>query len=227
MSLTVYERARWSVGLGFAAALVAMVRYPGGTTLGGTTSRYSLSQNFLSDLGMTVAYNHQPNRLGAALFVIALMSLVVGLGSSLAGIARRLGSYPAARRWARSAAVCGLAACVAFAGVAVTPENRVMDMHIAFTMWGWRIVPVIAALLAVASLNVPGLGKRVAMVWFVAAILLATYAALLDWGPRVVSVDGLVFQVVAQKVATVIVLAAVLLVAREMDRAPTPVAVAS
>jgi hypothetical membrane protein len=199
-----------------------MVRYPGGTLFDATTHRYSLSQNFLSDLGMTVAHNHEPNRLGAALFVVSLMSLVVGLGSAVVGIARRLGGYPSARRWARSAAVFGLAACVAFAGVAVTPEDRVMDMHLAFTTWGWRIVPVIAALFGIASLNVPGFGRRVAVIWFVAAILLAAYAALFSWGPRITSVDGLVFQVVAQKAATVIVLAAVLLVSREMDRAPTP-----
>jgi hypothetical protein len=48
-------------------------------------------------------------------------------------------------------------------------------------------------------------------------ILLAAYAALLDWGPSLATVDGLVVQVVAQKAAVVIVLAAVLFVSREVD----------
>jgi hypothetical protein len=218
------DTTTWSVSAGFLLALSAMARYPGGTMFDATTRRYSLSQNFLSDLGMTVAHNHESNRLGAALFVVSLMSLVVGLGSAIVGIARQLSKFPSARRWARSAAVCGLAACVAFAGVAVTPENRAMDAHVAFTLWGWRIVPAIAALLAVASLNVAGFGRRVAMTWFVATMFLAAYAALLSWGPRLTTVDGLVIQVIAQKVASVVVLVAMLLVTREMDRASTPAA---
>jgi len=39
--------------LGFGA----MVRYPGGDPLASSAMRYSLTRNFLSDLGMTVGYN--------------------------------------------------------------------------------------------------------------------------------------------------------------------------
>ena len=200
----------WSVGLACCLASAAMFRYPGGTVLDPTTHRYSLSRNFFSDLGMTVAYNREPNRLGAAFFVLSVFLLVVGLGHAVLSIARQLAAHPAARRWARSAAVALLLAGVSFAGVAVTPENRAMDMHVAFTFWGWRIVPVVAGLLAVASFHSPGLPRRVAIMWLVVTILLAAYAALLDWGPSVATVDGLVVQVIAQKAAVVIVLAAVL-----------------
>ncbi len=224
MSSTISQRVRWTIGLALALAVAAMVRYPGGTTLDATTPRYSLLRNFLSDLGMTVAYNHQPNRLGAALFILSLLVLVVGLGHAVVTIARRLAAHHAARRWARAAAVSGLVACVAFAGVAVTPENRVMAAHMAFTQWAWRIVPVIAGLLALASLEVPGLRRRVAMMWFAVAILLAAYAALLSWSPSVTTADGLVVQVIAQKTATVIAFAALLFVSREMDRGPTTAA---
>jgi len=208
---------RWSVALAIASALAAMARYPGGTPLDPTSTRYSLSRNFLSDLGMTVAYNHQPNRVGASLFVFSLLLLVVGLGHAVVRIARRLADHPPARRWARLAAVCGLIACVAFAGVAVTPENRVMAIHMAFTQWAWRIAPVVAGLLALASLDSPGLRRRVAAVWFVVALLLAAYAALMAWGSSAATADGLVVQVVAQKIAVAIVLAALLFVSRDVD----------
>ena len=42
-----------------------------------------LSQNFLSDRGMTVAYDGQPNRFGACLFVASLLLPVVRFGSCL------------------------------------------------------------------------------------------------------------------------------------------------
>ncbi len=212
------QQARWTVGLACALACGAMTRYPGGTALDRTSAGYSLPRNFLSDLGMTVAYDGQFNRLGAGLFVLSLLVLVVGLGSVVMTISRRLSGHHAARRWARLAAALGVLACLAFVGVAVTPENRVMAVHVTFTQWAWRIIPLVAALLAIASFQTPGLRARVAIVWVILAILMASYAALLSWGPSLATADGLVLQAVAQKIASVVVIAALLLVAREFDR---------
>jgi hypothetical membrane protein len=69
MSSNLSRRARWTVGFASVLAIGAMTRYPGGTVLDRTSPGYSLSRNFLSDLGMTVAYDRLPNRLGAGLFV--------------------------------------------------------------------------------------------------------------------------------------------------------------
>jgi hypothetical membrane protein len=197
----------------------SMLRYPGGTTLGHAGVRYSLSQNFLSDLGMTVAYNGQPNRLGAALFVASLLLLVAGLGSCLATIIRGYAAASASRVWVQLTGFCGLLACVAFAGVAVTPENRVMPAHIEFTMWAWRIVAVVAWLMAGAAVRSAVAPRTVQSIWVVVAALLTGYVALLAWGPNVGSQGGLAVQVIAQKAATLVVIVAVLYIARETDRA--------
>src|SRR5262245_37936850 len=182
-SFDLARRAQWIVAVATAMALAAMLRYPGGTPLDATTLGYSLTHNFLSDLGMTVAFNHEPNRLGAALFVASLLLLVVGLGSVVGVIARFLAIDAASRRWARLAAVALLAACVAFAGVAATPENRLMPLHISFTIWGWRIVPAVALFLGLASRHNARLRQRAALAWFGTAFMLGAYAALLSWGP--------------------------------------------
>jgi hypothetical membrane protein len=211
--------AQWIIGVATAIAIAAMLRYPGGTVLDATTRGYSLSQNFLSDLGMTVAYSHEPNRLGATFFVTSLLLLVVGLGTAVGVIARFLGTDAASRRSARLAGVAVLAACVAFAGVAVTPENRLMPLHVSFTNWAWRIVPAVPLFLGLASRKRAQLRQRAAISWLGAALLLAAYASLLTWGPSVASADGLLVQVVAQKAATVIIIAAVLVGAAEVDRA--------
>jgi len=65
MPTTVFARGRWIVGIAVVLAIVSMLLYPGGTTLDPSPRGYSRWQNFLSDLGMTVAYDHRPNRLGA------------------------------------------------------------------------------------------------------------------------------------------------------------------
>lgn len=218
-SFDVARRAQWIVAVATAIAVAAMLRYPGGTALDATTVGYSLSHNFLSDLGMTVAYNHEPNRLGAALFVASLLLLVVGLGSVVGGIARFLAIDAASRRWVRLATVALLVVCVAFAGVAVTPENRLMPLHVSFTKWAWRVVPAVALFLGVASRHSARLRQRAALAWFGMALLLGAYATLLTWGPSVAQPDGLVVQVIAQKAATVVLIAALLIAAGEIVRA--------
>lgn len=219
LSFGLARRAQWTVTAAAAIAVGAALRYPGGTALDTTTPGYSLSRNFLSDLGMTVAYNHEPNRLGAAFFVVSLLILVVGLGSVVGVIARFLALDAESRRWARLAAVALLAVCVAFAGVAVTPENRLMVLHVGFTQWAWRIVPAVALFLGFASRHNARLRQRAALAWFGAALLLGAYAILLSWGPSVAEPDGLLVQVIAQKAATVAVIASLLVAVREVERA--------
>jgi hypothetical protein len=219
LSFGLARRAQWTVASATAIAIAAALRYPGGTALDATTAGYSLARNFLSDLGMTVAYNHEPNRLGAAFFVASLLLLVVGLGSVVGVIARFLAVDAGSRRWARLAAVSLLTVCVAFMGVAVTPENRLMALHVGFTQWAWRIVPAVALFLGFASRHNSRLRRRATAAWFSAAVLLGAYATLLSWGPSVATPDGLVVQVIAQKTATLIIVASLLIAVREVERA--------
>lgn len=219
MAASIAQRVTWSVGLALLLTIGAMLRYPGGTPLDATSHGYVMSRNFLSDLGMTVAYNGQPNRVGASFFVASLLLLILGLGGGLAAIVHLLWTAPDSRRWARAAAGCGLLACAAFAGVAVTPENRVMGLHVGFTVWAWRLLPMVAGLMAAASLQNSLFRRRVVLAWSLVAMLLSGYAALMAWGPSLASADGLRVQVIAQKVATVVVVSAFVYVASEADRA--------
>jgi len=212
-----WRRTWCTVGGSIALATGSALRYPGGTARDPTRLHYSLSQNFLSDLGMTVAYDHAPNRLGATLFVASLLLLVAGLGTCLVSIVRTLLNDAGARRWARMAGVFAALACAGFTGVAVTPENRVMPIHAGFTRWAWRMVPLAAAFLALASRQSKMFRGRVAITWAIAAIALAGYVAVMVWGPRVSEPHGLVVQVIAQKAATVALIAAFLIVVRDTE----------
>lgn len=203
MALTVFRRARWGAGLAVTMTLVAVSRYPGGTFLDHSSVGYSLDHNFLSDLGMTVAWGGQPNRLGALLFVVSLCVLVIGFGASLVGFVRLYSASPASRTLARAALAVGLGVCLAFVGVAVTPEDLAMAVHVQLTFLAFRLFPGVPLLLALSSWRSDVFPRRVGVVWALFAVVLAAYVVVLGWGPQVRAPHGLVVQVTAQKIVAI------------------------
>jgi hypothetical protein len=218
--MTAGRRALLTVIIAATATVIAMLCYPGGTGLDHRTAGYSLTQNFLSDLGMTVSYNGGANRLGAALFVVAMLALVFGGIASLSPLMRALWSAPSARPWLRAAGLCLLVVCVAFTGVAFTPENRAMDLHVSFTVWGWRFIVLVALLLGVAATRAGARYRLAAVAGFATAVLIATYSTFFNWGPDGHTEAGHLVYVVAQKVAAVVVALALLTLARAADSRP-------
>lgn len=199
----VFRRARWAAGIATVLAIVAMFRYPGGTAVDHSTRGYSFFENFLSDLGMTVAHNGEANRLGASLFTVALLLLVVGLGGSLIGFVRLHAATPGGRPFARLAALVGVVVCICFAGVAFTPENSLFSAHIFFTRAAWRLFLLVPLLLFVASLRSDELPRGVRSAWLFLTVMLAGYVWVLDFGPRIRAPGGLVTQVTAQKIIAI------------------------
>jgi hypothetical membrane protein len=200
----VFRRVRWAAGIATVLAIVAGIRYPGGTFQDHSTRGYSFFENFLSDLGMTIAHNGEANRLGALLFMVALLVLVVGLGGSLVGFVRLHSATPEGRPFARLAGIVGLLVCVCFAGVAVTPENRLLGLHIFFTKAAWRLFVLVPLLLFVASRRSNDIPSGVSSAWLFLTVMLAGYVLVLDVvGPRVSEPGGLVTQVTAQKIISI------------------------
>jgi hypothetical membrane protein len=156
-----FRKIRWAFALAAALTLASMFCYPGGTPLDPTTTRYSLSHNFLSDLGMTVSYSGQRNRFGALLFVGGLLCLITGAALLLLAFVRLCSTSARARRFARAAGALALASCLAFVGVAFTPENRVMSLHVDFTFWAFRVAPFATLLLTFAAHESDALPPRV------------------------------------------------------------------
>lgn len=199
----VFRRVRWAAGIATGLAIAAGFRYPGGTFQNHSTRGYSFFENFLSDLGMTVAHNGEPNRLGAMLFVVALLVLVVGLGGSLVSFVHLHSATPESRPFARLAGVVGLVVCVCFAGVALTPENRLLGLHIIFTKAAWRLFVLMPLLLFVAALRSKEVPRGMRSAWLFLTVMLAGYVWVMDFGPRVSAPGGLVTQVTAQKIIAI------------------------
>ncbi len=185
-----------------AGAAVSMIVYPGGTYRDHSTSGYQFFHNFFSDLGATVTFSGQSNPIGAALFVVSLVVLVVGMGGILAGLARVYSRSPRAVPLIRLAVLAGVFVCACFIGVAATPENRFWSTHVLFTKLAFRVFPVVPLFLGLAASRGER-SPRVGGAWVVMIALLTAYVVVLDFGPRASTPVGLVVQVTAQKIVTV------------------------
>jgi hypothetical membrane protein len=224
MTSTIFARGRMAAGVATLLAIGSGLRYPGGTFRDHATPGYSLTHNFLSDLGMTVAHSGEPNRLGGLLFVLSLTILVVGMGGCLFGFVRIHSKVPASRPWTIGAAVVGALVCAAFVGVALTPENGPLALHIAFTRFAFRAFPLVALLMAVATWRDPGVPRQVPVVWMSFTVALAAYVGVLDFGPRVSAPGGLVTQVVAQKLVTIVAVLTIVYQSYQADASRAPAA---
>lgn len=180
-----------------------MLVYPGGTYRDHSTSGYQFFHNYLSDLGATVAHNGQPNRVGALLFVVSLVALVVGMGALLVALTRVYARSRGAVAFTRLAAIAGTLVCALFIGVAATPENHFMPIHVLFTKLAFRTFPAVPLFLGLAARRNPALPPRVSVAWLVMIVLLVSYVLILDFGPRSSTPTGLVVQVTAQKIVTI------------------------
>ena len=210
---------RYGLAVALSAAVASGLLYPGGTVLDESTRGYSLTHNFLSDLGSTVAFNHAGNNAGALLFAVAVVVAVGVLAGSFVATVRLLSVSPPASPFARLAAAAGALVCVGFLGVALTPADRAFGLHRVSSMLAFRSFPVATALLAVATWRDGRFGARATLGWGTLTIVLIGLIVMARLGPAAATERGLVTQVVTQKIMAATVLVVLWLESREAERA--------
>ena len=209
-----FARTQWTAAAATLAAGAAMLLYPGGTARDPGTVGYRMSGNFLSDLGMTVAWDGRPNRLGAVLFVASMALMIVGIGGALLGFVARYAGHPRARRLATLAGALGVLDCLCFIGVALAPEDRAMAAHVAFTLAAFRILPLVVFVITLAAAATPATPRAVIGAWAFLTLVLLGYALMLQGGSWVATPAGFAAQVIAQKVVAIVMGAVVVFQSR-------------
>jgi hypothetical membrane protein len=187
-------------GLFVTLTLIAMLTYTGGTVDNHSTNGYSFTHNFLSNLGMVTALSGRPNWVSAILFFISLGTAGVCLviffvlflylfqHSHIQTILSLVGS------------AFGALAGICFVGIAFAPADLARPAHIQFVMWAFRLFPL-AVLFYVPVMFIDKRYPKVyAWVFAIFCLLLIGYYLLLTNGPNYNSPQGLVVQVVGQKV---------------------------
>jgi hypothetical membrane protein len=129
--------------------VMAMLLYAGGTFRDPSTQHYLFLRNFLSDLGMPTSWGGHANRLGALLFVSGEVVFASALIAFSVALISLCSSSPGQRRWARAAAVAGVAAGVGFIGAALTPADRFLQLHVQSALLAFGGVFVAALFLSV------------------------------------------------------------------------------
>jgi len=214
-----FSWARRAMYAAFVFALAAMLLYPGGTLRDPTTIGYSFSRNFISDLGNTVSFGGQPNGASAVLAVASAATVVVAILLATIGFVRLYSATRAARTLARAAGVGGAIACLAVAGVALSPGNRSLALHVLFGQTASGAVGLSALFLALASLRDGRFTRGVPAAWLALAIVVGALFLVRWGGPGITTDEGLVFHVVKQKVVAVVILLIFIYQTRQAERA--------
>lgn len=165
---------------------------------------YSFSENFISDLGMTVAHGGQANALGASFFSAGFGLLALALVGCVFGFVRLHSA--SARGWQAArigAAGAGLAA-VSLLAAGLSPANIAAPLHLWSATIASAVAPPSLVFLAIAAARDGRFTSGVSIVWLVLAATVAAWFAM-RWGPAVTTRAGLIVQASVQKIVAIIV----------------------
>ncbi len=160
-----------------------MFTYPGGNANDHNTSSYSFFQNYFSDLGLTQTYSGASNNTSFILFTIALT--VVGIAVMLFFIVmptlfdgKKLGMIIAVL-----GSIVGLFSGASYIGIAFTPANLYLDLHINFVYAAFVSFLLVDILYSIAIFLHKEYPNFYAFVFISFSVILAAYLWLLFWGP--------------------------------------------
>ena len=208
---TLLKLTRWAMLAAIVFCVAAIFYYPGGTRLDQARVDYSWSQNFVSDLGMTVTHGGRPNRAGAALFTIGFGLMALSFATGAAAFVRlHASSSPRSRRFALAAAFGGLLVAVTLGGTAVYSADQAPLMHMRLAAAASVIATMTAWLFAMASAADDRAPASITIVWLVLGTATAVWFTAGWWGPDGHTPSGLTFYATLQKLVALTVVGGLL-----------------
>jgi hypothetical protein len=186
-------------GLFVLLTVIAMFTYPGGTSNDEWTDGYDFFRNFFSDLGRFRLVNGQLNTVSFILFFIALT--VAGSSLILFFIAyRNFFIHDRINYWLSLVGTSfGVVAGICFIGVAFTPYDLFLDMHVDFVFWAFRTFLITVCIFAVVVFRQNNYPRKYGWIFLFFAFCLAGYILLLEFGPSAKTPSGMIIQATGQK----------------------------
>jgi hypothetical membrane protein len=201
--MTILSAGRWAAGLAAVLAIAAMFFYPGGNPYHREASRYLFFQNYLSDLGIRVAWGGRSNAISSWLFAGCLVVAAIALCACLIGVMQVHARSAAARLWAWAACLAGALSCISIVAVSLTPMDADLRLHESLSDGAIIPLPAVAALLGIASRRDPRFPRQSMLGWAVLLIILGLYVTVLYWHPEFGTLRGRTIQVTGQKLAVI------------------------
>ena len=190
--------------------LIGMQLYPGGTIHNPESEKYQLTQNFFSDLGRVVAHNGVQNFHSSLIFNLTL--LIIGITFSIFYTALpELFSYSKVNHFiAKIGTIFGLLGGLSFVGVALTPSDLYLDLHILFANGIFRMALATSLCFGIVIYRSDVFPSKYAFGYVFFALFLVMYIAVSEFGPSArESEAAMIFQVVMQKLIVVVFLLSV------------------
>ena len=196
-----FKLSIWGGSLFVLLTFAAMLVFPGGTMTDPTTRGYSFFENFFSELGFFTTKSGAANYWAAPLFFVAMN--LAGASLILFSLAfRQFFLENTRQRWLSGLGMAlGVISGLCFVGVAFTPADILLDPHVFFVTWAFRLFPLSASLFAAAIFSTPGYPRRYGWLFAGFMICLVSYILLLELGPRAGGTyTGQVIQAAGQKI---------------------------
>jgi hypothetical membrane protein len=187
-------------GVFVVLTLLAMLTYAGGSVDNHAYPGYSFTHSFLSNLGMLTALSGKPNWTSAILFIVALSAAGICLVIFFVIFPRFFWSTRLQKALSLIGSFLGGLAGVCFVGIALAPADVARPAHVFFVMWAFRLFPLAVLCYLPVMFTDKHYPKAYAWVFAAFCLMLVGYYLLLTNGPSFNSPQGLVVQVVGQKV---------------------------
>lgn len=175
--------------------------YPGGTLHDAEMATYSFSNNYLSDMGRTIAINGEANFFASSFFLIALT--IAGLVIMLFFINARVlfKDTKTMRILALIGTITGILGCLSLIGVGFTPVNLYREPHIFAANWVFRFFFVASLCYTFAIFLKKEMPNKLAIGYLIFSIFIISYILINELGPSPhTSPQILTIKVMAQKI---------------------------
>ncbi len=189
--------------------IFAIFSYPGGTYLDHTTLGYSLTKNFLSDLGRTISFSGEVNFLSAQLFNMTLI-LAGGIFTNFYIRVRKIFQGPGQAAPALIGSIFGVSGGLSLAGVGLTPADLYLDLHLICATWLFRFFFIASLCFTIVILKHEQFENKYAGGYLIFTISILAYIFISELGPDPKTNQfALGVQVVSQKMILLIFLTAI------------------
>ncbi|MFW9923661.1 MAG: hypothetical protein ACFFDW_10295 [Candidatus Thorarchaeota archaeon] len=177
---------------------LAMIFYTGGNSTNPSAQRYDFVRNFFSDLGRADTFLGDSNIVSRILFTIALTIAGISLLFYFISIPFLFTEKKLTKWIAIIGAINGIVTAINYIGIAFTPYDRNLDLHVNFVYTAFTSSISLVIIFSVLFFLNKKIPKYLSWVFVVETIFIILYVILLygGFGPSV----GVIIDAIGQKI---------------------------
>ncbi len=178
---------------------IAMIFYAGGTIFNHFLPGYSFWFNYISDLGMTIAWSGASNLISKVLFSIAILIMSITMFFSFLAMTF-LFMRSKKTKWFSIFGTCfALISAIGFIGLVFASEDSNMTIHLLVAAFGYGSIFLTAIFYSIAIFLDKDYPNRYAVALLVMVIALFIFILLILIGPGIQALDWAITYAIPKK----------------------------